>query len=116
MNLVKQNSRTFQEQILQNSLFQGFFKNHVQFKNNPRNSRNSKPLATLLKCNTQMILGRITQTIKMAFDENYVLIFKIYITISYFPVVLAAIQKKNEVDSENNGQNRIFTVSANWLS
>ena len=52
----------------------------------------------------------------MAFDENYVLIFKIYITISYFPVVLAAIQKKNEVDSENNGQNRIFTVSTNWLS
>ena len=43
------------------------------------------------------------------------LIFKIYITISYFPVMLAAIQKKNEVDSENTGQNRMVTVSTNWL-
>ena len=39
MKLEKQNSRTFQEQILKNSLFQGFFKNHLQFKNNSRNSR-----------------------------------------------------------------------------
>ena len=43
------------------------------------------------------------------------LIFKIYITISYFPVMLAAIQKKNEVDSEDNGQNHMVTVSTNWL-
>ena len=44
------------------------------------------------------------------------LIFKIYITISYFPGMLAALQKKNEVDSENNGQNLRVTVSTNWLS
>ena len=44
------------------------------------------------------------------------LIFKIYIKISYFPGMLAALQKKNEVDSENNGQNRMVTVSTNWLS
>ena len=43
------------------------------------------------------------------------LIFKIYITISYFPGMLAVIQKKNEVDSENNGQSRMVTVSTNWL-
>ena len=43
------------------------------------------------------------------------LILEIYITISYFPVMLAAIQKKNEVDSENTGQNRMVTVSTNWL-
>ena len=35
--------------------------------------------------------------------------------ISYFPVMLAAIQKKNEVDSKNIGQNRMVTVSTNWL-
>ena len=29
--------------------------------------------------------------------------------------MLAAIQKKNEVDSENTGQNRMVTVSTNWL-
>ena len=44
------------------------------------------------------------------------LIFKIHIKISYFPGMLAALQKKNEVDSENNGQNRMVTVSTNWLS
>ena len=43
------------------------------------------------------------------------LIFEIYITISYFPVILAAIQKKNEVDSENTGQNRTVIVATNWL-
>ena len=42
MKLEKQNSRTFQEQILKNSLFQGFFKNHLQFKNSSRNSWNSR--------------------------------------------------------------------------
>ena len=41
------------------------------------------------------------------------LIFEIYIL--YFPVMLAAMQKKNEFDSENNGQNRMVTVSTNWL-
>ena len=44
------------------------------------------------------------------------LIFKIYITISYFPVMLAAIQKKNEIASEINGKNRMVTASSNWLS
>ena len=29
--------------------------------------------------------------------------------------MLAAIQKKSEVDSENNGQNRMATVSTDWL-
>ena len=43
------------------------------------------------------------------------IIFKIYVTISYFPVMPAAIQKKNEFDQENNGQNRMVTVSTNWL-
>ena len=43
------------------------------------------------------------------------LISKIYITISYIPVMLAAIQKKNGFDSENNGQNSMVTVSTNWL-
>ena len=43
------------------------------------------------------------------------LIFKIHITISYFPVMLAATQKLSKVDSENNGQNRMVTVSTNWL-
>ena len=43
------------------------------------------------------------------------LIFKIYVTISYFPVMYSAIQKKNEIDSENNGKNRMVTVSTNWL-
>ena len=38
----KVNSRTFQEQILKNSLFQGSFKNHSQFKSNSKNSRNSR--------------------------------------------------------------------------
>ena len=39
MKLEKQNSRSFQKQIFKNSLFLGFFKNHLQFKNNSRNSR-----------------------------------------------------------------------------
>ena len=43
------------------------------------------------------------------------LIFKIYITISYFPGMLAVIQKKNDVDWENNGQSRTVTVSTNSL-
>lgn len=30
------------------------------------------------------------------------LIFKIYIAISYFPVMIAAIKKKNDIDLENN--------------
>ena len=29
--------------------------------------------------------------------------------------MLAAMQKKNEVDSEKNGENRMVTVSTNWL-
>ena len=29
--------------------------------------------------------------------------------------MLAAIQKKNEIDEENNGENRMVTVSTNWL-
>ena len=29
--------------------------------------------------------------------------------------MLAAMQKKNEFDSENNRQNRMVTVSTNWL-
>ena len=41
MKLGKWNSRTFQEQILKISLFQAFFKNHLQFKNNSKNLRNS---------------------------------------------------------------------------
>ena len=39
MELENKNSRTFQEQILKNSLFQGFFKNHLKFKKNSQNSR-----------------------------------------------------------------------------
>ena len=43
MKLAKQNSRTFQEQILEDSLFQGLFKNHFkEFKDNSRNPRNSR--------------------------------------------------------------------------
>ena len=41
------------------------------------------------------------------------LMFKVYISISYFLVILAGIQKKNEIDSKNNGQNRMVTFSAN---
>ena len=48
MKLEKWNSRTFQEQILKNSLFQGFFKNHLQFKNNSGNSRNSRTTSHLV--------------------------------------------------------------------
>ena len=29
--------------------------------------------------------------------------------------MLAAMQKKNEVNSEKNGENRMVTVSTNWL-
>ena len=29
--------------------------------------------------------------------------------------MLATMQKKNEFDSENNRQNRMVTVSTNWL-
>ena len=39
---LKNISRTFQEQILKNLLIQGFCKNHLQFKNNSTNSRNSR--------------------------------------------------------------------------
>ena len=42
MKVEKQNSRTFQEQILKNSLFKEFFKNQLQFQKNSRNSRNSR--------------------------------------------------------------------------
>ena len=52
-----------------------------------------------------MILERIAKILKMVITLMKIiyLIFEIYITISYFPGMLAVIQKKNEVDSENNG-------------
>ena len=65
-----------------------------------------------------MILERIAKILKMVITLMKIiyLIFEIYIRISYFPGMLAVIQKKNEVDSENNGQSRMVTVSTNWLS
>ena len=64
-----------------------------------------------------MILERIAKILKMVITLMKIiyLIFEIYITISYFPGMLAVIQKKNEVDSENNGQSRMVTVFTNWL-
>ena len=64
-----------------------------------------------------MILERIAKILKMVITLMKIiyLIFEIYIRISYFPGMLAVIQKKNEVDSENNGQSRMVTVSTNWL-
>ena len=35
-------SKIQENSFLKNSLFQGFFKNHLQLKNNTRNSRNSR--------------------------------------------------------------------------
>ena len=68
--------------------------------------------------NTYMILERIAKILKMVITLMKIiyLIFEIYITISYFSGMLAVIQKKTEVDSENNGQSRMVTVSTNWLS
>ena len=43
--------------MLKNSLFQGFFKNHLQFKNNSRNSRNSRTAGHPEK--DILILGKI---------------------------------------------------------
>ena len=65
--------------------------------------------------NTYMILERIAKILKMVITLMKIiyLIFEIYIRISYFPGMLAVIQKKNEVDSENNGQSRMVTVSTN---
>ena len=65
-----------------------------------------------------MILERIAKILKMVITLMKIiyLIFEIYITISYFSGMLAVIQKKTEVDSENNGQSRMVTVSTNWLS
>ena len=62
-----------------------------------------------------MILERIAKILKMVITLMKIiyLIFEIYIRISYFPGMLAVIQKKNEVDSENNGQSRMVTVSTN---
>ena len=64
-----------------------------------------------------MILERIAKILKMVITLMKIiyLIFEIYITISYFSGMLAVIQKKTEVDSENNGQSRMVTVSTNWL-
>ena len=52
-----------------------------------------------------MILEWIAKILKMVITLMKIiyLIFEIYIRISYFPGMLAVIQKKNEVDSENNG-------------
>ena len=62
-----------------------------------------------------MILERIAKILKMVITLMKIiyLIFEIYITISYFSGMLAVIQKKTEVDSENNGQSRMVTVSTN---
>ena len=45
----------------------------------------------------------------------YLIYIQIQITISYFQMILTATKKKNEIDSENNGQNRMVPLPTNWL-